>query len=644
MKKFILLFSLLIALNVQARNEVDSLLAISSSTKQPDSTRLKALYIVAWDIYLFDQPDSAYYYGFQYLNLAKKLKSKRDMANAYSTIATSFWVKGETTSALPYYEKCLAIQKEIKNKKDIAGTLNNMGMIFKSQGNYSKALDYLSQSLTLKESFGNKENNAKTLVNIGNIYLDQEDYTKALTYYMKALRNQENTNDLRSKANTLNNIGLVHNNLEEFETSMKYYERSLVLYKRIEYKAGISSSYNNIGNVHKNLGDYQEAIRYFQLALQLGQQSGDKTNMAHAYVNLGATYGEIGQHNLAIKNASSSLKIAEEIGRVMNICDAALVLYENEKKVGNFEKSLRHYEYYIKMRDSIQGEESKNEVLRKEFEYEYEKQNITDSIRRVEAQKASKAIILAKDGQIEEKNRLIWILAVILSIVLILIAVLIITFRKLKKNKRKLLETIDEKETLLREIHHRVKNNLQVVSSLLNMHVRKVKDSASKKILEEGSERLLAMSIIHKNLYPHSDLKTISLDDYLYTLSNQLFENYQLNYSNVELETELEKISVDIDKLIPIGLIVNELISNSMKHAFTESSNAKIFVRLSSDENENIELEISDNGKGIDPNLNFDKKDSIGMKLITIFSEKLKSKLSIINESGTKVTLSIPKN
>lgn len=644
MNKILLLFSLIIALNVQARTDVDSLLAISSSTDKPDSVRLMAIYIVAWDVYLYDQPDSAYYYGMKYLDLAKKLKSKRDMANAYSTIATSFWVKGETNSALPFYEKCLAIQEEIKNKKDIAGTLNNMGLIFKSQGNYSKALDYLSQSLTLKESFGNKENVAKTLLNIGNIYLDQENYPKALEYYQKALRNQENTTDLRSKANTLNNIGLVYKNLEDFSNSLNYYKRSLELYKKIEFKAGISSSFNNIGNVHRNRGNYQEAIQYFQLALQLGQESGDKTNISNAYVNLGATYGLIGNYNLAIKNANLALNIAEETGNIKNKRDAVLILYENEKKVGNFEKSLRHYENYIKLRDSIQGEESKNEVLRKEFEYESEKQNIADSIRRVEAEKASKAIILAKDGQLEEKNRLIWILAFILSIVLILIGVLIITFRKLKKNKRKLLETIDEKETLLREIHHRVKNNLQVVSSLLNMHVRKVKDSASKKILEEGSERLLAMSIIHKNLYPHSDLKTISLDDYLFTLSNQLFENYQLNYSNVELETELEKISVDIDKLIPIGLIVNELISNSMKHAFNESSNAKIFVRLSSDKHENIELEISDNGKGIDPNLNLDKNDSIGMKLITIFSEKLKSKLNIINESGTKVTLSIPKN
>lgn len=644
MQKTILLFSILFALNVHSRNDVDSLLAISSSNEAPDSSRLMALYIVAWDIYLFNQPDSAYYYGNMYLNLAKKLNSKQDIGNAYNTIGTSFWVKGESASALPFYEKSLAFQEETNNKKGMASLLNNIGLIFESQGSYSKALEFFTKSLTLKEEFGNKNDIAKTLVNIGNIYIHQEDYTKAIDYYTKALRYQETTSNLKEKANTLNNIGLVYKNIGEIDTSMTYYQRSLELYKQIEYKAGMSSSYNNIGNLHKILGKYNEAIQYFQLALKVSQESKSKSHIAISYVNLGKTYGKLGQHNLALKNCNLSLKIAEEIGSVLSIRDASLVLYENEKKVGNYKKSLSHYEYYIKMRDSIQGEESKNEVLRQEFKYEYEKQNIADSIQRLEAEKANKAIIRAQDEQIEEKNKLIWILAAILSVVLVLIVVLIITFTKLKKNKRKLIETIDEKETLLREIHHRVKNNLQVVSSLLNMHVRKVKDTASKKILEDGSERLLAMSIIHKNLYPHSDLKTISLDDYLFTLSNQLFENYQLNYSNVELETELEKISVDIDKLIPIGLIVNELISNSMKHAFNEASNARIFVRLTSTIDENIELEISDNGKGIDPNWNLDKQDSIGMKLITIFSEKLKSKLNIVNDSGTKVTLSIPKN
>jgi two-component sensor histidine kinase len=150
------------------------------------------------------------------------------------------------------------------------------------------------------------------------------------------------------------------------------------------------------------------------------------------------------------------------------------------------------------------------------------------------------------------------------------------------------------------------------------------------------------MSLIHNNLYPHANLKNISLDEYLFKLSHQLFDNYKLNYATVKLNTELEKIEVDIDKLIPIGLIVNELISNAMKHAFHEASEAEISITLKYANTNEIELEVADNGQGIASNWHEKETDSIGMKLITIFSEKLKSKLSIENTNGTKIKLIIP--
>lgn len=642
MKKTILLFSTLIALNAQARNDVDSLLAISSSVDKPDSTRLMALYIVAWDIYLYNQPDSAYYYGVQYLNLAKELKSMTNMANAYNTIGASFYQKGETVSAIPYYEKSLLLHELTKNKNGIAGLSNNIGLIYKEQGNYPKALAYLSKSLTIKESLGNNEKTATTLVNIGNIYLYQENFIKALDYYTKALDYQKNTSDLKAKANTINNIGLVHKNLGDFGTSMNYYERSLALYKQIKDRGGMISSYNNIGNLHRILGSHQEAIHFYQLALKLSQEIGDRIKISNSYINLGAVYGKIGQYNLALENGYLSLKIAEEIGNIRFIRDASLVLYENEKKVGNFEKSLNHYEYYVKMQDSIQGEESKTEVLVQGFEYEFEKQVVADSIRGEEAQKANKATILAQDELLVQKNRVITILLVASVVLLILLILLIYTFTKLKRSRVQLQKSLVEKDALLREIHHRVKNNLQVVSSLLNMHVRKVKDPHSKQILEEGADRVTAMAIIHKNLYQHTDLKTISLDNYLEKLCNQLFNSYQITDTHVELKTEMNAVDVDVDQLIPIGLIVNELISNAMKHAFHDTENAQISVKLSSTANNRIELEISDNGVGIMDDMDLDKSESIGMKLIRIFSEKLNSLIEITNKNGTCVTLSIP--
>jgi two-component sensor histidine kinase len=256
---------------------------------------------------------------------------------------------------------------------------------------------------------------------------------------------------------------------------------------------------------------------------------------------------------------------------------------------------------------------------------------------------------LLKENQIKLQKKLIqqkntnitWLIAV-LSLVLILALALLWVYRSLRITKNRLEISIIEKDALLREIHHRVKNNLQIVSSLLNMHVRKVKDPSSKKILEEGSERLLAMSLIHKNLYPHADLKSVSLDEYLENLSYQLLENYQLNQNHITLETHLEKISVDIDKLIPIGLVVNELLSNAMKHAFEEDATGKIYIRLFQQVPESIILEVADNGKGIPEDWQANRGNSLGMKLVKIFCDKLKTELIILNDAGTKVQLNIP--
>jgi len=176
------------------------------------------------------------------------------------------------------------------------------------------------------------------------------------------------------------------------------------------------------------------------------------------------------------------------------------------------------------------------------------------------------------------------------------------------------------------------------------MHVRKVTDPKSKAILEEGADRVMAMSIIHKNLYQHTDLKTISLDDYLQKLCNQLFNNYQISDTHVELKTEMNAVDVDVDQLIPIGLIVNELISNAMKHAFHETPNAEIRVKLSTNIQNQIELEIADNGVGIMGDIDIEKSESIGMKLIRIFSQKLNSLIEISSQNGTSVKLSIPMN
>lgn len=525
--------------------------------------------------------------------------------------------------------KMEVIAKRSSSNEYFAKSINARGTYFYSVSEYNKALTNYNKAYQFAKKWKDDVYIGKTINNIAACHIELEDYSRAEEYFNLALPYFKKANSQLWIRNTNYNLGNVHSKLKHHKKAYEIYSSLEIDY--LKNKEIIEAGYCNMGKgdaLHNQM-KYSEAIENYLLAIERIDTLNDAYTFALVLQNMAFSLNELHKDLEAKWRIHKSLAIAKKNNYTKIQLTNVELLAAIHKKNNQLDSANFYLQKTIDLKVKVFDETKQAEFATIETKFKT---------------KLKEEEIEAQRKLIKEKNRLIWVLAIILSIVLILIAVLIITFRKLKKNKRKLLETIDEKETLLREIHHRVKNNLQVVSSLLNMHVRKVKDSASKKILEEGSERLLAMSIIHKNLYPHSDLKTISLDDYLFTLSNQLFDNYQLNYSNVELETELEKISVDIDKLIPIGLIVNELISNSMKHAFNEASNARIIVRLTSTSDENIELEISDNGKGIDPNWNLDKQDSIGMKLITIFSEKLKSKLNIVNDSGTKVTLSIPKN
>jgi len=510
----------------------------------------------------------------------------------------------------------------------LAKSRNARGTYFYSISEYTKALIKYNEAYRFAEEWNDDVYIGKVLNNIAACHLELEDYKRAEEYFNLALPYFVKANNELWVRNTNYNLGNVHSKLKNHQKAYEIYSSLETDY--LENGNLVEAGYCNMGkgDALHNQKKYTEAIENYLLAIERIDTTNDAYTHALVLQNMAFSLNELDKDGEAKHRIHKSLSIALK----NNFTKIQLTNVELLAAIHSKNKQLDSANYYLQKVIDLKVKVF-DETKQAEFA-SYETKFKT---------KLNEEEIAYQKKLIDEKNRLINILAVILSIVLILIIVLILTYQKLRKKRRELLVTIDEKESLLREIHHRVKNNLQVVSSLLNMHVRKVKDSESKKILEDGSERLLAMAIIHKNLYPHSDLKTISLDDYLFTLCNQLFENYQLNYSNVELETELEKISVDIDKLVPIGLIVNELISNSMKHAFNEESNAKITVRLSSGLNDNIELEISDNGKGIEPNLNIEKNESIGMKLISIFSEKLKSKLSIVTDSGTKVKLSIPK-
>ncbi|MFQ5963822.1 MAG: ammonium transporter [Candidatus Scalinduaceae bacterium] len=207
--------------------------------------------------------------------------------------------------------------------------------------------------------------------------------------------------------------------------------------------------------------------------------------------------------------------------------------------------------------------------------------------------------------------------------------------------------SLEEKEVLLREIHHRVKNNMQVISSLLKLQSRNVKDEHQIEMLKESQNRIKAMALIHEKLYRSKDLAKIDFNDYIKNLVNDLFLSYKVSTGKVALKMNIETVSFGIDTAIPCGLIVNELVSNSLKYAFPKGKDGEIKIslrRIEDSKTEMFELIVSDNGDGIPEDLDIRKTESLGLRLITNLAEnQLQGKVEINRNEGTEFQIKFKK-
>ncbi|MBL7924981.1 MAG: PAS domain S-box protein [Bacteroidia bacterium] len=210
-----------------------------------------------------------------------------------------------------------------------------------------------------------------------------------------------------------------------------------------------------------------------------------------------------------------------------------------------------------------------------------------------------------------------------------------ITLRK--HMEEQIREALEEKGLLLREIHHRVKNNLQIIISLFNLQTSYVTDTNAYKALKEGQDRIKSMALIHERFYQSDGLSKIDFDDYIKRLAENLMQSFRVNADQVALIIHAEKISLDIDTAVPCGLIINEIVSNSLKHAFKEGRKGEILVELNQTMPDRFRLVIGDNGIGMPEGFTLENSDSLGIQLIQALTDQLEGEMKIETAPGKGV-------
>jgi two-component sensor histidine kinase len=205
----------------------------------------------------------------------------------------------------------------------------------------------------------------------------------------------------------------------------------------------------------------------------------------------------------------------------------------------------------------------------------------------------------------------------------------------LEEKNLAIAESLAQREMLLKEIHHRVKNNLQIVSSLLNLQVDNAEQKSSEEILQLSQSRIQAMAIIHEKLYQSENLKSISLKEYIENLITYFERSYDLEKQQIKIDMQVEEVFLDIDVLVPCGLILNELITNSIKYAFRGQEKGIISIKAIQ-KDKNCCLEVADNGVGVPTNFDLNNPNSLGLRLVKGFTKQIKGVLkNIQSEKGT---------
>lgn len=483
-----LLFFHLSIINCSAQKvnhiNLDSLWEISNDPNQLDATRLKAMNNIAWNGYLFSQPDSAFYFAQLNYDFAKSKGLKKQMARALNTQGVSFKFRGDYDSALHYHTRSLIIKEEIGFKIGIAASLNNIGTIYKVKGNYERAIDnyfrslkikeeigdkkgitsslnnlgiiykiqgdyvmavgYYTRSLTISEEIGNKVGVAHAFLSIGDTYKDQGSYASAIDYFNRALINFEGLGDKKGIATSLNGIGNAYMQKGDYIKAIDYHTRSLIISQNMEDKEGIAVSLNNIGIVYRQQGDYVSAIEYYTRSLIIKKETRNKLGICNSLNIIGNIYLEQGdsasitgmttqslkKYASAIDFSSRSLDIAQEIGFVIGSMRASKTLNKAYQAVGKYEQALEMYELHIAIRDSVESEQNRKIVIRQEYKYAYDKQKLADD--------------LTHDAALDKETSQRYVLYTIL-ILIVLFAIYIYRAFRIRKGLSKSLEISNSK-------------------------------------------------------------------------------------------------------------------------------------------------------------------------------------------------------
>ena len=552
----------------------------------------------AIESYYSKYASQALIYGLEGLKVNEKLKDSSGIAWSYNLIGTVYSGQKKDKKARVFLKKGYHVSAQMKDTSGMIRAINNLATSYASDNRTDTALLLLNEGLKWSLEISDTDNVARFYYNIGTYYSVLNEYGKTLEYldssiyYCKLMKDSFNT----AIRYDLYAFILLEN--KRFEASIAYNNRSLDIYKTEQDTLSVTNIYNKLGRAYLRKGEYKKA------------------------------------ENI----------LTENIGRIKSnntfyLADCYGLLVELFKAKRDFPKALKYLELQKIVEDSTVNEKENSQWATIELIEAYERTKLREEKEYLKLEE-------------KRKSKQLKIYIALLIVVVILTFILLVFLFKLKTSHAKVIkqqinifeknqqlkEGIKDKEILLKEIHHRVKNNLQMISSMLGMQEMIVDDEKIKLVLEQAQNRIEAMALIHQQLYQTEQLGYINIREYLDNLIGYVQQVNTQNYPiNISLSVSKD-VELNIDKIIPIGLIVSEALSNCFKHAFA-SKLGEINVELLINSENTYLLIVRDDGLGFPLQFNMNQSKSLGMRLIQILSSQIGGEMKYFNDEGAVVEI-----
>tara|TARA_R110002049_G_scaffold250754_3_gene425116 strand:+ start:3080 stop:5092 length:2013 start_codon:yes stop_codon:yes gene_type:complete len=527
----------------------------------------------------------------------------------------------------------------------LASAYNTYAAILFRKGDQEKSLQFLfkidniyARDSSLVIEYANSINN------IGNIYQEIGNYSKALVFHRKASEIYRQNNKNAQQLISYNNIAVSHLKLKDFDSAIYYLQKIIKDPNNFSNSHINSKVYLNLGIISLDKKEYNEAISNLNTSYNISLRNGDKMGQLISLFNLGETYVSNRQFDKGEEVLNSALSLIQEMGTNRYFKEVHALLYELSVEKGDYKAALNYHKAYSDFQDSIYENVESRVFDMMELKYRSERESFKDSLKLVRKNN----IIAVSEAKREQEQKSEQILRNLLIVCLLFAAGIIILILNKYKSQRKSNAIIDatneelkktliskeEKELLLKEIHHRVKNNLQIISSLMRLQSNITVENSLKTNYQEMQGRINSMALVHEQLYGSTDFSLINVSDYTSVLIDRIQRGYSSVGVQINKRIEIEELS--IETLIPLGLLLNELLTNCFKYAVHDAGGI-VEIRLSSTSDGGRYLLINDNGPGVDNVDEVFNKGTFGGELFKTLIEQLDGKYKLSSENGFKV-------